>query len=89
MINNTIMQNKLDFKFSLKIYDIMNIGDYIMNKKKNNLISAILMLIGAICFGIMTYAHFYRGNNILGCLCLIATICDIISGVLNYIHYKK
>lgn len=60
-----------------------------MNDKKRFLTSAILMLIGAICFGIMTYANFYRGKNVLGWLCLIATICDIISCVLNYIKYKK
>ena len=60
-----------------------------MNDKKKFLTSAILMLIGAICFGIMTYANFYRGKNVLGWLCLIATICDIISCVLNYIKYKK
>lgn len=60
-----------------------------MNDKKRFLTSAILMLIGAICFGIMTYANFYRGKNVLGWLCLIATICDIISCILNYIKYKK
>ena len=60
-----------------------------MNDKKRFLTSAILMLIGAICFGIMTYANFYKGNNTLGYLCLIATICDIISCVLNYRNYKN
>lgn len=60
-----------------------------MDNKKRNLVSSILMLIGAICFGIMTYAHFYRGNTAIGCLCLIATFCDIISCVLNYKNYKN
>ena len=60
-----------------------------MDNKKKNLISSILMLIGAICFEIMTYAHFYNGNTTLGCLCLVATICDIISCVLNYKVYKN
>ena len=60
-----------------------------MENKKRNLISSILMLIGAICFGIVTYANFYKGNNTLGYLCLIATICDIISCVLNYRNYKN
>jgi hypothetical protein len=63
-------------------------GD-IMENKKNFLISSILMLIGAICFGIMTYAHFYMGHKSLGWLCLVATICDLISCILNYIKYKK
>ena len=60
-----------------------------MDNKKKYLTSAILMLIAAICFGIMTYANFYRGKNLLGWLCLIATICDIISSILNYRNYKK
>ena len=60
-----------------------------MENKKRSLISSILMLIGAICFGIMTYAHFYRGETTLGWLCLIATLLDIISSILNYKNYKK
>lgn len=60
-----------------------------MDNKKRNLISSIMMLIGAICFGIVTYANFYLGNTTLGCLCLIATICDIISCFLNYRNYKN
>lgn len=60
-----------------------------MNDRKKFLISAILMLIAAACFGIMTYANFYRGKNTLGWLCLIATVLDIISSVLNYRNFKK
>ena len=41
------------------------------------------MLIGAICFVIVTYGNFYRGNNELGYLSLIPTTCDIISCILN------
>ncbi len=60
-----------------------------MDNKKRNLISSIMMLIGAICFGIVTYANFYNGKTTLGWLCLIATICDLISCVLNYRNYKN
>ena len=60
-----------------------------MENKKKSLTSSILMLIGAFCFGIMTYANFYGGKTILGWLCLVATICDVISSVLNYKNYKK
>ena len=60
-----------------------------MDEKKKFLVSSILMLIGAICFGIVTYANFYRGNIALGCLFLIATICDLISCVLYFRKYKN
>ena len=60
-----------------------------MNKGKNFLISSILLLIGAICFAIVTYGHFYRGENNQGVLCLMATVLDLISCILNYNNYKK
>ena len=58
-------------------------------KKDNYLVSALLMLIGSICFGIVTYGHFYRNNYMLFGLCLIATICDFISFILNFLKYNN
>lgn len=60
-----------------------------MKKEKNYLLSAILMLVGTICFGIVTYAHFYENEYMLGILCLVATLCDFISFIINIVKYRK
>lgn len=54
-----------------------------MKKEKNYLKSSILMLIGSICFGIVTYGHFYDNEYTMGIFCLVATLCDFISFIIN------
>ena len=60
-----------------------------MMKNKNYLISAIIMLIATICFGIIAYSYFDRNNISIGYMWLIAAICDFISFVTNMVKYKK
>lgn len=61
-----------------------------MKRSNNNyLVSAILMLIGAICFGFATYANFHTNNTSQFFLFMAATICDIIACILNFVKYKK
>lgn len=60
-----------------------------MKREKNYLISAILMLVGTICFGIVTYGHFYRNDNMLGILCLVVALCDFISFIVNIVKYRN
>lgn len=58
-------------------------------ENKHYFVNAILMLIGAVCFGIVTYGNFYRNNILMGSLCLIATLCDLISFIMNLIKYRS
>ena len=63
-----------------------------MNKYMENkryLVNSILMLVGTICFGIVTYGYFYEKKYILGFLCLVPAVCDLISFVINVVKYKN
>lgn len=48
-------------------------------KKEQNI---KLMIIAAIIFAILTIVNFSNGNTLVGCLFLIAAVCDIISALL-------
>lgn len=58
-------------------------------KNKRYLVNSILLFVGTICFGIVTYGYFYEKNYMLGFLCLVATVCDFISFVINVIKHKN
>ena len=47
------------------------------------------MLIGTICFGIVTYGHFYRNNYAMGILCFIAALCDFAAFIINIVKYRN
>ena len=60
-----------------------------MKKNKNYLVSAIIMFIAAIFFGIVAYIKFQENNITLCNVCLIASVCDFVSFVINIVNYKK
>lgn len=64
-------------------------GIKIKKNDKNYLLAAILMLVGSLCFGIVTYGHFYENEYMMGILCLVATLCDFMSFIINIIKCRK
>ena len=60
-----------------------------MNNKKKYLVSAVLELISALCFGIAAYGNFYNSKSSLGLLNLTAAILMLFSCILCYKNYKK
>lgn len=59
------------------------------NKDKNNLTASILFFCAFICLLLSSYGHFYDGNKPLGYLCLITSILELISSIINYIKDRK
>ena len=46
-------------------------------------------VIGAICFGIVSYGNFYRGRIGLGVIFLVLTIAQLVLAAMNCIIAKK
>lgn len=57
--------------------------------KKNRLIIVICSVIASICFGIVSYGHFYRQQLEMGYLFALLTIAQIVLGYINYKTGKK
>lgn len=46
-------------------------------------------IVAAVCFGIVSYGHFYRGRMALGWVFALLTIAQLILALMNYIISKK
>ena len=57
--------------------------------KKNKKVVIGCNFIGAICFGIVSYGHFYRGRIELGFLFAVLTIAQLVLAFTNYSISKK
>ena len=57
--------------------------------KKNRKRAAVCGVAAAICFGIVSYGHFYRGRMALGWTFAILTAAQLVLAVMNCILSKK
>lgn len=57
--------------------------------KKNRKIAAGCSTVAAICFGIVSYGHFYRGRIGVGWVFAILTIAQLVLALTNYLALKK
>ena len=46
-------------------------------------------IVTAICFGIVSYGHFYRGQMELGWVFALLTIAQLALALMNYVILKK
>ncbi|MGN0250221.1 MAG: hypothetical protein ACI4EH_02490 [Oliverpabstia sp.] len=60
-----------------------------MKRKKNGKVVIGCSIVAAICFGIVSYGHFYRGRMALGWTFAILTATQVVLAVTNYIISKK
>lgn len=60
-----------------------------MKRKKNSKVVIGCNIVSAICFGIVSYGHFYRGRMELGWLFAFLTAAQFVLAVMNYIISKK
>ena len=60
-----------------------------MKRKKNGKVVIGCSSVAAICFGIVSYGHFYRGRTELGWTFAILTAAQLVLAVMNYIISKK
>lgn len=60
-----------------------------MRKKKNSKIVIGCSIVAAICFGIVSYGHFYRGRMELGWIFAILTAAQLVLTVMNCVIPKK
>lgn len=60
-----------------------------MRRKKNSKIVIGCSIVAAICFGIVSYGHFYRGRMALGWIFAILTAAQLALAVVNCILSKK
>lgn len=60
-----------------------------MRRRRNGKKVIVCSVIGAICFGIVSYGHFYRGRIGLGVTFLVLTIAQLVLAVMNCIISKK
>ena len=60
-----------------------------MRRKTNGKIVIGCSIVAAICFGIVSYGHFYRGRMELGWIFAILTAAQLVLAVLNYRISKK
>ena len=58
-----------------------------MKKKKKIVIGC--SIVAAICFGIVSCGHFYRGRMELGWIFVILTVAQLALAVMNYMISKK
>ena len=47
------------------------------------------LIVAAICFGIVSYGHFYRGRVELGLIFAVLTVAQLTLAVMNYMIFKK
>lgn len=57
--------------------------------KKNWKIADGCSTVAAICFGIVSYGHFYRGRIGVGWVFAILTIAQLVLALTNYLALKK
>ncbi|MGN0316295.1 MAG: hypothetical protein ACI4EG_16100 [Fusicatenibacter sp.] len=57
--------------------------------KKNAKVVIGCSIVAAICFGIVSYGHFYRGRMALGWVFAILTAAQLVLAVMNYSISKK
>ncbi len=60
-----------------------------MRRKKNGKVVIGCSIVAAVCFGIVSYGHFYRGRMALGWVFALLTIAQLILALMNYIISKK
>ena len=60
-----------------------------MTIKKKQKVTIICDIIAMICFGIVTYGHFYRGRILFGCIFGLLTIAQLVLAVMNYRIFRK
>ena len=58
-----------------------------MKKSKKVVIGC--SIVAAICFGIVSYGHFYRGQMALGGVFAILTAAQLVLALMNYFILKK
>ena len=56
---------------------------------KNRKIAIGCNIAGAICFGIVSYGHFYRGRTALGWVFAILTVLQFVQALMNRTASKK
>ena len=57
--------------------------------KRNKKVVIGCSIVSAICFGTVSYGHFYRGRMALGWLFAFLTAAQFVLAVMNYIISKK
>ena len=57
--------------------------------KRNKKVVISCSIVSAICFGTVSYGHFYRGRMELGWLFAFLTAAQFVLAVMNYIISKK
>lgn len=57
--------------------------------KKNKRMVMVCNILAAICFGIVSYGHFYRSRMALGWIFAILTAAQMVLALTNYIKFKK
>ena len=57
--------------------------------KKNKKVMVGCSIVAAVCFGIVSYGHFYRGRMTLGWVFALLTIAQLILALMNYSILKK
>ncbi len=54
-----------------------------MGRKKNSKVVVWCSIVSAICFGIVSYGHFYRGRTELGWIFAVLTAAQLALAVMN------
>ena len=57
--------------------------------RKNKKVVIGCNIVAAICFGIVSYGHFYRGRMELGCIYALLTVAQLALALANYSIFKK
>ena len=57
--------------------------------KKSKKVVTGCSIISAVCFGIVSCGHFYRGRTELGCTFAVLTVVQLVLAVMNDIISKK
>ena len=57
--------------------------------KKNRKVVIGCSITAAVCFGIVSYGHFYRGRMMLGWVLAILTIAQLVLAWKNFLVSKK
>lgn len=60
-----------------------------MRRKKNSKVVIGCSIVAAVCFGIVSYGHFYRGRMELGWVFVILTIAQLVLALMNYFISKN
>lgn len=60
-----------------------------MRRRRNGKKVIVCSVISAICFGIVSYGHFYRGRIGLGVLFLVLTFAQLVLAVMNCITSRR